>query len=148
MSGTFIMTDLRTTYVKNDVFEDALKIRFEVFCGEQGVPEENERDESDETAVHVVLYTCGKPKACGRVYFMDNLARVGRIAVLKSERRKGYATQICNELLKIAFERGAESVVIHSQLSAEEFYKSLGFEAEGDVFYEENIPHVKMVKVL
>lgn len=149
MNKTFLMTDLRTTYVKNEVFEDALKIRYEVFCGEQNVPVDCERDEIDDSAVHVVLYECGKPKACGRVYFIDNLAKLGRVAVLKNERRKGYATLVCGELLKIAFERGAESVFLHSQLSAEEFYKSLGFETEGEIFYEPgNIPHIKMVKVL
>lgn len=143
------MIDIKTTCIKNEVFEDAIKIRYEVFCNEQGVPVDCERDENDGVSVHVVLYECGKPKACGRVYFVENYAKIGRIAVLKEERRRGFATQICYELLRISFERGAESVMLHSQLSAEEFYKSMGFESEGEIFYEGGeIPHVKMVRVL
>lgn len=142
------MIEIKMTCINNEIFDDALSVRYEVFCDGQGIPREKERDEKDASAVHVVLYERCKPKACGRVYFEEDYAKIGRVAVLKAEERRGFGTQICNELLKIAFERGAECAVLHSQLTAEGFYKTLDFISEGEVFLEEDIPHIKMTKVL
>ncbi|UZQ86472.1 GNAT family N-acetyltransferase [Thermoclostridium stercorarium] len=69
-------------------FEQAYKIRVEVFVKEQNVPEEIELDEFDKTAVHVVAYRDDEPVGCGRVFMEGDYARIGRVAVLKKERKK------------------------------------------------------------
>lgn len=52
----------------NGDIADALAVRFAVFCDEQGYTREQEVDEADKTAWHVVFYgKDGAPAATGRV---------------------------------------------------------------------------------
>ena len=129
-----------------EVFADAYTVRTKVFVGEQGIPAQVERDELDETARHVVLYDGGVPVACGRLTTSDGVSsKLGRIATLKTYRRMGCATRVCEALIATAKEEGATDIYLNAQTYATAFYKAVGFVAVGGVFYEENIPHIKMV---
>lgn len=121
-------------------------IRLEVFVGEQGVPIELEMDELDNEAVHVLAYVDGVPAGCGRLLLKGDKAKIGRVAVRKSMRRYGIGTGICKLLISIAVDHGAQRIYLGAQLTAVEFYLSLGFEKEGEVFMEAGIEHIKMVK--
>lgn len=121
-------------------------IRLEVFVGEQGVPVELEMDELDNDAVHVIAYADEVPAGCGRLLLKGVEAKIGRIAVRKSMRRYGLGTGICKLLMAIAGDNGAQRINLDAQLTAVEFYASLGFEKVGEVFAEAGIEHVKMVK--
>lgn len=121
-------------------------IRLEVFVGEQGVPVELEMDEMDKDAVHVLACVDGVPAGCGRLLLMGEKAKIGRVAVKKSMRRYGLGTGICKLLIAIAGDNGARRIYLGAQLTAVEFYSSLGFEKEGEVFMEAGIEHIKMVK--
>ncbi|HEY8422902.1 MAG TPA: GNAT family N-acetyltransferase [Thermoclostridium sp.] len=125
-------------------FEQAYKIRKEVFVKEQNVPEEIELDEFDEIADHVVAYRDCEPVGCGRVFFQDDYARIGRVAVLREERKNGTGKLICEELIRIAKEKGAKKFVLDAQVRAIGFYQKLGFSVTSDVFMEAGIEHVRM----
>lgn len=129
-----------------DGFEDAYFIRTEVFVREQKVPEEIELDEYDKIADHVVAYLDNKPVGCGRLILNGKKARIGRVAVLKENRRSGVGKSICIELMKIAAEKGVESLVLDAQITASGFYKKLGFTEVGEKFMEAGIEHIQMVK--
>ncbi|WP_422821871.1 GNAT family N-acetyltransferase [Thermoclostridium stercorarium] len=128
-------------------FEQAYKIRVEVFVKEQNVPEEIELDEFDKTAVHVVAYRDDEPVGCGRVFMEGDYARIGRVAVLKKERKKGTGRLICEELIRIGKEKGAKKFVLDAQVQAIGFYQKLGFAVKSDVFIEAGIEHVRMEAV-
>ena len=132
----------------SSMYDTACRIRFEVFVHEQGVPAEIEMDEYDALAEHVVAFHDGKPAGCGRVVILDGNAKIGRVAVIKSERGKGIGRKICEELIKIGSEKGVNEFVLHSQLAVVNFYKKLGFETVGGIFTEAGIEHVKMLKKL
>ena len=51
--------------------EDAVRIRKEVFMDEQGFC--NEFDEIDKTALHAVLYEDDKAAATGRMYYEEEI---------------------------------------------------------------------------
>lgn len=131
----------------NSEFEQAYKIRLEVFVKEQKVPEEIELDEYDSIAEHVIAYREGKPVGCGRVFLNDEYARIGRVAVLSEERKKGTGKLICEELIKIAREKGAKRFVLDAQVRAIGFYQKLGFSVTSEVFMEAGIEHVRMEAV-
>ena len=38
-----------------------------------------------------------------------------------------------------------EKILLHSQTQVKHFYKKLGFEPEGNEFFEDDIPHIKMI---
>ncbi|HEY8500786.1 MAG TPA: GNAT family N-acetyltransferase [Clostridia bacterium] len=130
----------------SSMYDIACRIRIEVFVHEQGVPEEIEMDEYDASADHVVAFRDDKPAGCGRVVILNGSAKIGRVAVIKDERKKGIGRKICEELIKIAAEKGIKEFVLNSQLTAADFYKKLGFEAVGGIFKEAGIDHVKMLK--
>lgn len=125
-------------------FSDSYEIRKTVFVEEQRIPIENEMDGLDAECFHIVLYNDAAPVGSGRLYIHDDIARLGRIAVLKNERGKGYATVICNALIDIARREKAKLVTLDSQSYVASLYEKLGFVREGGEFLEEGILHIKM----
>jgi predicted GNAT family N-acyltransferase len=117
-------------------------LRRRVFVEEQGVPEAEEWDSADEGAWHV-LATVGKRDAVGTGR-LEPCGKIGRVAVLKSFRGRGVGEAIMVRLVNQATVSGFEAVYLHAQTAAAEFYRRLGFRAEGPVFGEAGIPHVRM----
>ncbi|MCL2771796.1 MAG: GNAT family N-acetyltransferase [Oscillospiraceae bacterium] len=126
-------------------YSEALKIRFSVFVKEQNIPEENEYDEHDKVSHHAVLFENEIPVACGRLYYTDEIAHIGRVAVLTQYRRKGYATTVCKKFMDIAIaSKKSDIIMLDAQKYVVDLYKKLGFKVVGKEFLEENIPHLKM----
>ena len=125
-------------------YSEAMKVRYTVFVEEQGVPFENEADEYDKIAYHAVMLNADKAIGCGRIYFKNDYAKLGRVAVLPEYRRKGHALKICGELINIAAAHDIKNIILHSQSYIVPLYEKLGFKCVGDEFLEENIPHFKM----
>lgn len=132
--------------------DDARAIRMAVFVNEQKCPEETEIDEIDPQALHVVAYAQDeKPAGTGRLFVRaeePESAVIGRLAVLEPYRRKGCGSAIMNALLEEATERNYKQAQLSAQLDAISFYEQHGFQAEGDVYMDANIPHRKMRKSL
>lgn len=122
------------------------QIREEVFVVEQRVPPEIEYDEYEESATHIIAKIDGKPVGTARWRVTDSGQKLERFAVLKSARRMGVGAALVNFVLDQIGE--TETAYLNSQISAMDFYSSLGFEATGPVFYEADIPHRKMIRKL
>lgn len=132
----------------NELFAEAMAIRTEVFVVEQRVPVELERDHIDEVAIHALLRVDGVYVGTGRVCLdakTETVAKLGRIAVLKPWRGRGYGLALTRALITIAYEHlGADRVLLHSQVSARAFYEKLGFKGAGKEFMEAGIEHLVM----
>ena len=126
----------------------AFAIRKLVFVEEQKVAAEEEYDEFDVIATHVVLYDKRIPVGAGRMRKVDNYGKMERVCVLASHRGRGAGRLIMEALESLAAKEGLEQVKLHAQTHAEDFYKKLGYETISDVFIEANIPHVVMVKAI
>lgn len=74
--------------------------------------------------------------------------RIGRMAVLSSDRKSGVGAKLLTALEAEAKKRGLKGIKLHAQLSAMEFYKRHGYEADGAVFEEAGMPHLEMKKTL
>jgi len=117
-------------------------IREAVFIREQGVPEELEWDEFDETCRHALaLSLSGDAVGCGRI--LPN-GHIGRIAVMKSWRKQKVGTAIMEALLNEARSRGYSMVDVDAQVHAVPFYEGFGFASEGEEFLDAGLPHIKM----
>ena len=125
--------------------EDICSIRYEVFVGEQNVPEELEIDGLDDEAKHVLAYVDGVPIGTGRILIDGH---IGRVAVLKNYRGHGIGKLIMKELIKWAHDMSLERVWLSSQWHAHSFYLDLGFVCVGDIYKEAGIDHIKMYRVL
>ncbi|NLX94028.1 MAG: GNAT family N-acetyltransferase [Clostridiales bacterium] len=128
----------------NEDFSASYEIRKTVFVEEQNIPIENEMDGLDSECFHIVLYEDAAPIGSGRLYIHDDIARLGRVAVLKDKRGKGYASVICNALIDIARREGAKVATLDSQAYVASLYEKMGFIRDGDEFLEEGILHIKM----
>jgi len=130
-------------------FARCAAIRTEVFVVEQRVPPEEEMDELDRDAVHVLAWLDGAPVATGRlIYGEDAHAKIGRMAVLRPHRGRGVGSAVLMKLMEIARERGVHEVSLSGQLHAIPFYERFGFVARGDVFVEAGIEHRWMEREL
>lgn len=136
--------------VKNSTeLEQAFKIRQEVFVTEQGVPLENELDNYEEVATHIIGYDNeNMPIATARFRPYDNGVKVERVAVLSNQRKTGTGKSLMLFIQQAAQELGYNELILNAQTQAQHFYERLGYSPIGDVFMEENIEHIKMTKSL
>lgn len=125
-------------------FEAIRRIRWEVFVEEQGVSPANEFDATDRVAMHFLAWRGGAAVGTARLYSAEGVGRIGRVAVLASERGRGVGEALMVRALEEAVRMGYVEIVLHAQLRVRGFYERLGFVAEGAVYEEENIPHVTM----
>ena len=129
------------------ITEDCRKIREKVFVEEQGF--KNEFDDIDQRSWHVVFLENKEPVATGRTFQShtdQSTYTIGRIAVIKEWRGQGIGSMVVHELEKKAVEQGAEKSELSAQCRARAFYEKLGYEASGDVYMDEECPHIRMEK--
>lgn len=140
---------MQAKFVQNEEeLKDAFSVRKQVFVDEQNVSAEEEYDEYDDTAKHVVLYDGDVPVGAGRFRIVDGIGKMERICVLSSHRQKGAGKIIMDTLEALAKEEALPKLKLHAQTHAEPFYNKLGYETISDVFLEADIPHVVMIKKL
>lgn len=129
--------------------EAARALRVEVFCGEQGVSREEEFDEHDATALHLVaLDQTGVIATCRLREVEPGVTKLERMAVAKRLRRNGVGAKLLGAAEEELRSRGAREIVLHAQSVAEHFYAASGYEPEGERFDEAGIDHIRMRKRL
>lgn len=121
-------------------------VRGIVFVEEQGVPYDLEIDEHEGAALHVLWEEDGEPVATGRVRFLDDWAKLERIAVRKAWRGRGLGERIVERLVELARERGDHRFKLHAQAHLRPYYERLGFAVQGELFQEADIDHYLMIR--
>ena len=126
----------------------ARRLRVRVFCEEQRVSRADELDELDAEALHVVALDQTGVIATCRLRFVEGGCKLERMAVERRLRGLGAGGRLLEEAERIARERGAEAMVLHSQTRVRDFYEANGYRPEGELFMEAGIEHVRMSKPL
>ncbi len=127
---------------KRELYE-ILRLRVDVFVVEQACPYP-EIDGKDYDAIHIYLENQGQILAYARVYEEEGQVHLGR--VIAKERRKGHATIILKEAIRVAREKyQAKKITIEAQTYAKNLYKKVGFVENSEPFLLDGIKHVKMV---
>lgn len=135
------------TEIQKFLPEEAHNIRIKVFIEEQGF--ENEFDEIDAEAVHILMKTDdGMPVATCRVFWSEEMNSyvLGRLAVLKEYRGNGIGSQVVKAALDFVKDSGGKCLMLHSQCRAAVFYEKFGFVSFGEVELDEGCPHIWMKK--
>lgn len=135
------MIDFKVT---NTLSEDEKMIRETVFIEEQKF--KIEFDDTDDIATHIVMYLDNNPVGCCRLYKQENEYHIGRIAVLKPYRGKGYGEKILLNAERVAKEKGADSISLSAQVRASGFYEKLGYKKHGQIYFDEYCEHIAMKK--
>lgn len=153
IQGTYLLAGL------HDISE-CLAIRKEVFGEEQQFPSAAAEDAEDKSAIFVLAYETEKelnstksveneikkkeqkiPVGTGRLVFLGDTYKIGRIAVKKEFRGKGYGDFIVRMLIDKAFLMGAREVYVGAQKHAVSFYEKIGFIKQEETYEEDGIFH-------
>jgi predicted GNAT family N-acyltransferase len=128
--------------------EAALKLRHDVFCVEQGVPEHEEVDGRDHDGIHLVAIHGGEVVATCRLLMIGSTAQFSRLAVRESMRRRGIATALLEMADEETMALGGRRIVLHAQTYAQDLYEQAGYRPRGRMFTEAGIDHIAMEKQL
>ena len=127
--------------------DTAFSIRQKVFVEEQKVDAREEYDEHEEESRHYLLYKDKTPIGTARWRQTDKGVKLERFAVLQEFRKDGAGSFLVNKVLSDVKPLN-KTIYLNAQVAAMNLYKRAGFKEEGDLFYEANIAHYKMVYVL
>lgn len=129
---------------------DAIQaVRSQVFQVEQGIDSALDFDGLDPAAVHLLAFWEDQAVGTARIrYFSSHTAKVERLAVVPEFRQRGIGKCLMNAILTFLALGDVKTVVLHAQEQTVPFYEHLGFKPVGDRFWEANIPHLKMQKML
>lgn len=127
-------------------FEIVKAIRTCVFTNEQGADADNEFDEYDKTSLFALLYEGDKPVGTARIAETAAGIKIGRIAILKECRGKGYGADIVKAVTDRAFDMGADKVLVDAQNYAVPFYEKLDFKVIGAEITDRGLPHIPMCR--
>jgi putative N-acetyltransferase (TIGR04045 family) len=126
----------------------ALALRERVFCGEQGVSLEGDRDGLDPEALQLVALNGHDVVGTCRVLVHGADARFGRLCVVPGARRRGLGARLLAEAEREARAAGARRMHLHAQVAAMDLYRRAGYRTVGEPFDDEGLEHLAMEREL
>ncbi len=135
----------------NHQLYELMKFRVDIFIVEQecAYPELDDKDNHSDTR-HVLAYSDSALVAYSRILppaLSYPEASIGRFAVHASARRQGIGTDLLNACInKIATVWPNSNIRISAQDYLQHFYESAGFKKVSEVYLEDGIPHIEMLK--
>ena len=132
----------------DDEVRAALRLRYRVFCEEQGVQPAAEQDGRDGEALQLVALDGRRVVGTCRVLLENGVARLGRMAVDPEHRGRGVGGALLSEADGAMLDAGAQRIRLHAQTTSRGVYDRAGYEPRGETFIEEGIEHVAMEKLL
>lgn len=126
-----------------------LALRRAIFIDEQGVSEEEEIDGQDDRCAHLLVRRNGMPVAAARVQVTGDIAKIQRVCVAREGRGSGIGARLIGFVIDHLEAEGRITLVrLDAQTASLDFYRKLGFEAEGSEFLDAGIPHRSMKRRL
>lgn len=130
-------------------YKDCIALRREVFMGEQGIAEEDEFDDLDDIATHVLATVDGQPVGTTRLLLDGSTGKIGRICVVKSQRGTGLGAALVQDGIdRLKQIDGITRIKLGAQCYALGFYEKLGFKAYGSIYDDAGIDHQDMELIL
>ena len=125
-------------------FQRCLDIRTKIFVDGQKVPVSEELDGKDESSDHYLLFVDSHPVGVTRVRFIENDAKIERVAILESYQGQGFGKMIMQKILSdLKQHPRVDMIKLSSQVHAP-FYEKLGFKVCSEAYEDAGIPHKDM----
>lgn len=121
---------------------EARKLREDVFIHEQGF--QNEFDETDQSAHHVVCWENGRAVGTCRFFPAEkpDTYYIGRMAVAKDHRHQQLGTMILEAAEAAIKKLGGKKIMLSAQVRAQNFYLRNGYAGDPEeVHMDEGEPH-------
>jgi ElaA protein len=126
-----------------------LQLRNEVFVVEQHCVFQD-ADDKDQHSYHLLGFSDNKLVAYTRIVpagVIYEQASIGRVVTSPSIRRAGAGRQLMQQSIQTVYELfGKVPIKIGAQLYLKKFYESLGFVQVSEVYLEDGIEHIYMIK--
>lgn len=135
--------------IETNDLETCLQLRRVVFIDEQNVPEDEEVDEYDKTATHLLAFDGDTPVGTARIIVQGEVGKIGRVCVLQTHRGTGLGADLINAALDhLRSLPDLTTARLGAQTYALGFYQRLGFTAYGDEYIDAGILHFDMERQL
>lgn len=129
-----------------------LQLRTEVFVVEQNCPYQD-IDGTDQQSCHLLVKESSNPSlliAYLRFYpsQLDNksVVAMGRVCTRANNRKQGVSRELMNQALAYIEQKELKTITVSAQAYLEDFYQSLGFKAISELYDEDGIPHIRMIR--
>lgn len=120
-------------------------IRHQVFVEGQNVPLHQEVDGLDSGSEHYLLLLGQVPVGTARVRYLDDFAKIERVAILEAYQGKGLGQVLMNFLIKNTGQNPqVKKAKLGAQTYAIPFYEKLGFVICSEEYLDAGIPHKDM----
>jgi len=129
-----------------------IRLRNEVFVVEQDCPYQD-ADGKDLKALHLFCKENGSDNILAYCRLLPagisyTESSIGRVVNSMSVRKTGLGRTMMQQAINFIHNEWKERTIrISAQLYLKSFYESLGFTAFGEVYPEDNIPHIGMIRI-
>ncbi|PJD93737.1 MAG: GNAT family N-acetyltransferase [Legionella sp.] len=125
--------------------KSCLAIRYQVFVEGQKVPIHEEIDGLDSLCEQYLLWFNGFPVGTARVRYIQDSAKIERVAIIETYQKQGLGRMLMLFMLKdIQQHPQVKRVTLGAQTHAICFYEKLGFTICSEEYLDAGIPHQDM----
>jgi GNAT superfamily N-acetyltransferase len=131
------------------LYAQALALREAVLRQPLGLSLSMEELEDDKARTHFCAVADGEVQGCVSLKPLpDGSLQLKQMAVREERRLEGIGAALVAHAEAWARDRGMGTMMMHARIGAEGFYARLGYAAEGPIFEENTVPHIRMTKRL
>jgi len=132
-----------------DTLYTLLKLRSDIFVVEQNCVF-SDMDGLDPACAHLVVRVDDRIAGCARLVppvDVSSMPAIGRVVVAMEHRGTGLGRRLMQAAIAACQTRYPEQAIfLCGQQHLEAFYRSLGFDTVGEMYLEDGIPHVDMIR--
>ena len=126
-----------------------LQLRNEVFVVEQNCVFQD-ADNKDQAGYHLMGWRADKLAAYSRILppgISYEFVSIGRIVTSPAERRNGVGKILMKKSIEAVTKLfGSVAIKLGAQLYLKQFYESFGFVQSSDIYLEDGIEHIEMIR--
>lgn len=144
-----IWQDLHHTQLSTKQLYQLLHLRNEVFIVEQQcVYQDIDNLDLIGENRHLLGLQNNQLAAYARILVGDHCLSIGRVITAPKFRGQGLGNKLLTQALSVCETHWGNHLPIYlsAQAHLQKFYGSFGFIAEGNIYEEDGIPHIKMIK--
>lgn len=131
------------------LYREALRLREEILRRPLGLRISNEELADDSMRQHFCAVDCGAVVGTVSLRPLDETTlHLKQMAVATPRQGGRIGARLLAHAERWGSEAGFRFMIAHARVGAERFYFKLGYAPEGDTFFEQTIPHLRVTKRL
>ena len=135
--------------VGSELYRDALRLREDILRRPLGLAVSHEELADDTMRQHFCAVDCGVVVGTVSLRPLDETTlHLKQMAVAQQKRDARIGSQLVAHAEHWGSSAGFRIMIAHARVGAEGFYLKHGYTQDGDAFFEQTIPHVRVTKRL